>query len=111
MPKFTSQLVSQVSAEDVDDLVAKFLTTRGFKPKKNKRWGEYWAKGIYWCQYVRYTQTQETISIEVWNFCPYPGLGSLLTYLFGTAQLKALLKDLEQLLAKEPSEEAVAAPA
>ena len=111
MPKFSSQLSSQVSAEEVNSLIANFVTARGFKPKKNKRWGDYWAKGVYWCQFVRYSQTQGTISIEVWNFCPAPGVGSLLTYLFGTAQLKALLKDLEELLTKEFSAEAVVAPA
>jgi hypothetical protein len=110
MPKFKSQLASQVSAEDANNLIANYVTARGFKPKKNKRWGDYWVKGVYWCQYVRHEQTQGTINIEVWNFCPAPGIGSLLTYMFGTAQLKVLLKELEGLLTEKSSAETVVAP-
>ena len=99
MPKYTSPIKSEESAEKVNSLIANFLAAQGYKPTKNKK-GNEWRKGFYWFKYAGYTYTQGIIHLEVWNYCPYPGLGSFLMYFIGINELKALLKDLEQLLSK-----------
>jgi WD40 repeat protein len=102
MPKYTSQIKSEESAEKVHSLIANFLAAQGYKPTMNKR-GSEWRKGFYWFKYVGYAYSQGIINLEVWNYCPYPGMGSFLMYFIGIEELKKLLKDLEEMLSRKSS--------
>ena len=97
MPKYTSQIKSEESAEKVNTLIASYLNEKGYKLTRNKK-GNEWRKGFYWFKFARYTYAQGIVNLEVWNFCPYPGLGSFLMYFIGINEIKSLLKDLEQLV-------------
>lgn len=102
MPKFTSQIKSEESAENVNRLIANFLAAQGYKPTKNKK-GNEWYKGFYWFKYAGYRYSDGIVNLEVWNYCPYPGLGSFLMYFIGIEELKKLLEDLEELLSRKTS--------
>jgi len=102
MPKYTSQVKSEESAEKVNSLITNFLNAQGYKATKNKK-GNEWRQGFYWFKYARYTYAQGVINLEVWNYCPYPGLGSFLMYFIGIKEIKSLLQDLEQLVTKGSS--------
>lgn len=101
MPKYTSQINTDQSPEKVNELFASFLSAKGYKI--TDKYGYEWRKGFYWFLFVRYRYTQGIIDIEVWNHCPYPGMGSFLMYFIGINELKALQKDLEQLLLQRSS--------
>jgi hypothetical protein len=110
MPRFFEQIPSQTSAEKVKSSIGNFLAARGFK-LKNKKEGNEWWKGFYWVQNVKYQYAQGRIQLEVWNYCPYPGLGSLLIYFVGIGELKQLLQDLVEMLSREdPSQDTASAP-
>lgn len=109
MPKFTSQVPCQEDPQSVDARIGGLLASRGFKPHPTRK-GIQWGKGIYWRQYVKFSQVPGTVNLEVWNFCPLPGMGSFLIYFIGVGQLRALHSDLQQFVAMGPYAAAVAAP-
>jgi uncharacterized RDD family membrane protein YckC len=99
MAKFELAIKTDKSTEELNNFINGFLSQKGFARKGKPELNE-WRKGFYWKRYMRFTYSPGVLGIKAWIYVPYPGMGSFIKYFMGKAELKRLLKEIQEIFGK-----------
>jgi len=94
MPRKKFDASTTRSEADVAGAVGAFLSREGFERKGPK--DKYlWKKGLYWSITASVSVKDGIAHLELWNFAPYPGLGSYIMYFRNRGKLDSIMAGMQ----------------
>jgi hypothetical protein len=97
MAKFKSDIRSEKSQEEMNQIIIGYLAGKGYS-RIEKKQGVQWQKGVYWIKYLKFAFIPGGVSIDAWINVPLAGMGSYFNYFSGKKELQNILKELSRLL-------------